>query len=186
MKLADVICYVQKLFESYILVALAAIGSSLFNFLLPTHEYRVSAISVLCVFVLDILTRLLSLARQEGGLRKAIKTRRIRSERLAKGTLDKLIVFGVMLIICGLLYQMSILSEVAVWFTQLVFLLMFFRDVLSILENLSDSGIEVGIFKHIVKKKMKEYVCEEEIDKICKDKTEAKKDEEKQDTTTKG
>ena len=43
---------------------------------------------------------------------------------------------------------------------------MFFRDVLSILENLDDSGIEVGVFKYVVKKKMKSYLPDEEIKKL--------------------
>jgi len=180
MRIGDIFSYIQKLFENYIIVFISAVGAFLYSFFFPTQEYKVAAVAVLSIMILDILTKLLALSRQAGGLREAIHNRKIKSESLAKGTLDKMIVFAVMLIICGLLYNMSIISEVAIWFTQLVFILMFFRDVLSILENLDDAGIEVGIFKYVVKKKMKEYISEEELDKICKDKIEAKKDEEKQ------
>jgi len=158
------------------MVFISAVGSMLLRFLFPTSEYKLGAAAVLGIIILDVMTKLFELSRNNGGFRKAIKLRKIRSERLAKGTLDKLIVFGIMLIICGFLYNMTIISEIAIWFTQVVFLLMFFRDVLSVLENLSDAGLEVGMFRFVVRRKLEEYVSEEELDKISSDK---KRSEEK-------
>jgi hypothetical protein len=56
-----------------------------------------------------------------------------------------------------------------VWFTQMVYAIMFFRDLLSIIENLNDAGIDTGAFKRIIKRKQKEVlgdIEEEESDKI--------------------
>lgn len=64
-----------------------------------------------------------------------------------------------MLIICGCAYRLTVIDVIAVWFTQLVYTLMFLRDLLSILENLSDAGIGgLKIFEKAVQKKMGEYV----------------------------
>jgi len=44
-------------------------------------------------------------------------------------------------------------------------MLMFLRDVLSILENLRDAGIKgLGLFERLVKNKIKEYVPDEPVD----------------------
>lgn len=174
MKMADIGCYIQSLWENKISVAISAIAITIFNFLFPTSEYRLAAIAVFGVMMLDILTKIFSLARIEGGLLKAFRKRKINSYSLAKGTMNKLIVFGVMIIICGLAYRLTVISEIAIWFTQIVFTLMFLRDVLSILENLSDAGIDVGLFKHVVRKKMADLTCEEEVDKLTKCREEEK------------
>lgn len=136
------------------------------KYLFPSEEYLVASGAVLGIIILDLITKLYSLTRQSGSFREAVREKRINSKAFAKGTIDKLIVFGVMLIICSLLYNVAIVSEVAIWFTQATFTLMFFRDVLSILENLDDAGIEVGVFKYAVKKKMKSYLPDEEIKKL--------------------
>jgi phage-related holin len=162
MKMADIGRYIQSLWENKMSVAISAIATTLFNFLFPTSEYRLAAIAVFGVMMLDVLTKIFSLARIEGGLLKAFRKHVINSSSLAKGTMNKLIVFGVMIIICGLAYRLAFVSEIAIWFTQVVFTVMFLRDVLSIFENLTDAGIDVGLFKHIVRKKMVEYTCEEE------------------------
>jgi phage-related holin len=174
MKMADIGRYIQSLWENKISVAISVIATTLFNFLFPTSEYRLAAIAVFGVMMLDVLTKIFSLARIEGGLLKAFRKHVINSSSLAKGTMNKLVVFGVMIIICGLAYRLAFVSEIAIWFTQVVFTVMFLRDVLSILENLTDAGIDVGLFKHIVRKKMVEYTCEEEVDKLTKRREEEK------------
>lgn len=58
MRFSDIVCYFQKLFEDHIVVGFAAIGALLSRFLFPTPEYKWSAISVLCIFMLDLLTKL--------------------------------------------------------------------------------------------------------------------------------
>ena len=136
------------------------------KYLFPSEEYLVASGAVLGIIILDLITKLYSLTRQSGSFRKAVREKRINSKAFTKGTIDKLIVFGVMLIICSLLYNVAIVSEVAIWFTQATFTLMFFKDVLSILENLDDAGIEVGVFKYVVRKKMESYLPDEEIKKL--------------------
>lgn len=164
MRTADLSGYIQKLFDNHIFVVLSAVGACLYSFFFPTEQYLIGASAVLGLMVLDLLTKLYALYRQAGGWKKALRSRKINSASFFHGTIDKLVVFGVMLIICGFAYRLTIISSVAVWFTQAVFMLMFLRDALSIVENLSDAGIAgLGIFEKLIKKKIDDYVDMDEI-----------------------
>ena len=157
--------YLKKLFQVDILFLISGLGAFLYKFLFPEKQYLYGALAVLVIMVLDLATKLFSLSRQGGGLKQSIAEKKISSRAFARGTFDKLLVFGIMMIICGCAYRLTVISEVALWFTQLVYTLMFLRDLLSILENLRDAGVGgLRIFEKAVKKKMGEYVDEEDID----------------------
>ena len=158
---ADIFGYIKKLFENYVLVWLSAFGACVAWVCFPEMEYLYSTVGVLGVMSLDLLTKIYALSRQNGGLINAFKERHINSSKFAKGTLDKLVVFGVLLICCGLAYRISPIADLAIWFTQFVFALMFLRDLISIMENLSDAGIKgLDIFKRAVKKKLNDMTEE--------------------------
>lgn len=158
MRPPDIFSYIKKLFDNDILLVLSVIGTYAYRFFFPEQQYLYGALAVLAIMLLDLTTRLFALSRQSGGFRKAIKTKKINSTSFIKGTIDKLIVFIVMLILCGCAYRLVVISELAVWFTQIVFTLMFLRDLLSIIENLNDAGVGgLQLFKKAVKKKMNDY-----------------------------
>lgn len=158
--------YLQKLFENHVMVFLSMIGALLYNFFFPTTQYLYSTIAVLVMMVLDLLTKLYSLKRQAGGWKASIAAKKINSFSLFRGTIDKLIVLGVMMIICGCAYQLTLIADIAIWFTQVVYILMFLRDALSIIENLRDAGVQnLGMFEKVIKKKLDEYVDNDDITK---------------------
>ena len=159
----DVVSYISKLFENHILVALSAIGAFLYHFFFPEEQYLYCTLAVLGMMALDLITKLYAIKKQAGGWKKSIASCKISSQLFFKGTMDKLLVFGVMLIICGFAYQLTLIAQIALWFTQIVFTLMFLRDTLSIIENLRDAGIKsLGLFEKVVRKKMSEYVDNDE------------------------
>lgn len=159
MKTAEIGSYIQKLFENNILIAVSAVGATLYQFFFPETQYLYGAGAVLLMMVLDLITKLYALGRKSGGWKPALRTHVINSMSFYRGTTDKLLVFGVMLIICGCAYRLTIISGIAVWFTQVVFILMFLRDDLSIVENLRDAGIQgMGVFEKAIKNKMEDYV----------------------------
>jgi len=156
--------YLKKLFQADSLLFISGVGAFLYKFLFPETQYLYGAGAVLVIMVLDLATKLFSLSRQGGGFRKSLADKKISSRAFARGTFDKVLVFGIMMIICGCAYRLTIIDAVALWFTQLVYTLMFLRDLLSILENLNDAGVGgLKIFEKAVKKKMGEYVDEEEL-----------------------
>lgn len=151
--------YIKNLFENHIFVAAGVVWATIASFLFPEEAYLTAAGAVLGMMVLDLITRLYALSKQNGGFRKAIKGSHITSCAFAKGTTDKLLIFGVMLTICGFAYKISPISAISTWFMQVVFTLMFLRDVLSIIENLMDAGVSgLSVFKKVIKKKMDSYV----------------------------
>lgn len=151
--------YLKKLFQVDFLFLVSGTGAFLYKFLFPQRQYFYGAAAVLVIMVLDLGTKLFSLSRQGGGMKTALVTHKISSSAFARGTTDKLLVYGIMLIICGCAYRLTVIDIIAIWFTQLVYTLMFLRDLLSILENLNDAGIGgLKIFKSAVEKKMSEYV----------------------------
>ena len=145
--------YLKKLFHVDSLFFISSVGAFLYRFLFPEKQYLYGAGAVLIIMVLDLATKLFSLSRQGGGLRQSLAEKKISSRAFARGTFDKLLVFGIMMIICGCAYRLTIIDAIAVWFTQLVYTLMFLRDLLSILENLRDAGVSgLSIFQKAVKK----------------------------------
>lgn len=162
MDLNGIFNYIQKIFENHILVFFTAIGAFLYSFLFPDVQYFYSSVAVMGAMVLDLFTKLYALKRQAGGWKKAIYNQYINSFSFFRGTMDKLVVFGVIMIICGLAYKLTVASAIAIWFTQMVYTLMFLRDLLSIFENFRDAGIEgMGIFEKLIKKKIEDYVDED-------------------------
>ena len=152
----DTVC---NLFGSELLVALGALWASITSFLFPTSFVGTSAIAVLIMMSLDLITKLFALAKMHGGFRKALRTQKINSRSFAKGTLDKLIIFGVFLIINGCACRLLVIEDISKWFTQAVFTIMFLRDTLSIFENLSDCGVQgLSVFKKLIKRKCKDIV----------------------------
>ena len=177
MDMFNLIEYLRQLFKNHVLVAISAAGAFLYSWILPAPEYKIGAFAVLGAMIVDLWSKLYSIKRKGGGWRKAVFSHSINSASFLRGTIDKLIIFGVMTIICGLAYHISLISSIAVWFTQMVYILMLLRDALSIVENLTDSGVKgLGIFKKLLKLKIKDYVkdpdLQESIDEFLDGNTE--------------
>ena len=164
MDMFNIIEYLRQLFKNHVLVAISAAGAFLYSFFLPAEEYRWGAVAVLGAMIVDLWSKLYAIKCNGGGWRKAVFNHLINSASFLRGTIDKLIIFSVMTIICGLAYHISFISTAAVWFTQMVYILMFLRDTLSVIENLTESGMKgLGIFKKLLKHKLKDYVDDPEL-----------------------
>lgn len=156
---------IKKLFDNEVIVGLGAAWAWVVTFIFPTTTIATAAGAVLILMGLDLITKIFALAKQGGGFKKALRAHRISSNKFAKGTLDKLIIFGVILIIGGCAYRLMIIKDIVTWFTQAVFSIMFLRDVLSIMENLNDAGVQgLGIFKKCIQKKLDDITDEEDND----------------------
>ena len=181
MNMFNIIEYLRQLFKNHVLVAISATGAFLYSWILPAPEYKIGAFAVLGAMLVDLWSKLYSIKRKGGGWRKAVFSHSINSASFLRGTIDKLIIFGVMTIICGLAYHISLISSIAVWFTQMVYILMFLRDALSVAENLTDSGIGgLSIFKKLLKLKIKDYVKDPELQESIDEFLEGEPDQEQE------
>ena len=174
MKIAEIGDYIKKLFDNAGLVAVSAAAAVIFRFLFPTQDYLYGALAVIGMYTMDCVTKFYALSRQSGGLVKAFRAKIINSRAFFKGTIDKVIVLLAVLIIFGILYRFPVIRVLAATLIQWVFILMVVRDVMSVLENLSDAGIKgLGIFQKIAKKKYDEIT-----DKLSGESEENKNDAE--------
>lgn len=147
--------YIKKLTDNDFFVILGSIWGIVSCFLFPSDAVYKSTLAVIGIMVIDLITRLYALARSEKGLMNAVRNRKIRSCHFAKGTIDKLLVLGLTLVIGGFAHQLPLLEKGTSWFISTVLTVMFLRDVLSIVENLVDAGVTgLGVVKDVVQNEL--------------------------------
>lgn len=120
-------------------VALVSIANYV---LFPDDAYIPASIALVSALVLDILTKYYSISVQNGGLKNAIKTRKISSSSLWIGTQRKIISYLVIMVLCGLSVRVTMLTSVAVFLSTVAYSIMFLRESQSCVENLIDAGHE--------------------------------------------
>ena len=157
MRIATVGMYLCKAFTNGVVLVISAIATFLYNVFFPELSYLYGTLAIFGMMCIDLATRLWAQKRKgKCGWIKAIAIHSINSKSFARGTINKLAVFGVMMIISACAYRLFIIKDVSIWFTQFVFLVLFFTELLSVLENLIDAGCDVGIMKRLVRKKFDE------------------------------
>jgi len=142
---------------------LAAINYILF----PDEAFMTAAIAVGVTIILDIITKYVAIAAQEGGYLKAVKNKKIRSDALWCGTKIKIYSYLVVAILAGLSYRVVQLEQVSVFFATVVYSILFLRETQSIVENLCDSGAHLGWLSEWAKRK--EKIILDEQDEPIKD-----------------
>lgn len=155
--MAEILLHIRKTFCNVWIIGVSATAAAIWNYIFPNTEYLNSAIAVLIVMGLDVLTKLYTLSKTSGGLICAFRKHIINSHSFMRGTIQKLIIFMIVLILCGAGYRLFPSEGIATTITQTACIAMFLRDALSILENMSDAGWQgLGIFKKIFKNKLDE------------------------------
>ena len=110
--------------------------------LFPHEIYVNPTIAVIVALFLDILSKYYSIVVINGGFRNSIKTRKLSSDKLWRGTIKKIVSVSIVLILSGLSYRVSFVHEVGIVFSGFVFSIIFWREAQSIIENLIDAGHE--------------------------------------------
>jgi len=157
----ELLTHIKKTFCNVWLLGASAVFVAIWDYIFPNAEYLNSAIAVIIAMGLDVLTKLYALSKTNGGLICAFKRHVINSHSFMRGTLQKMVIFMIVLILCGAGYRLFPSEGIATTVTQTACIAMFLRDALSVLENLSDAGLQgLGIFKKIFKKKLDE-LCDD-------------------------
>ncbi|KAA9007400.1 hypothetical protein F4V43_02625 [Paenibacillus spiritus] len=138
----------------------------------PTDTYIPATMALLCTLALDIITKYISVAHLNGGLYNAIKTKKLTSESLWRGTRKKLVGVLVVLILCGLSYRISPFDAIPNVIQSICFTVLFLREGQSVVENLIDCGYDdLRWLLVFMKKKEKELIPDDEVDSNEEDKT---------------
>lgn len=156
--------YTQKVAD-YVKPAWAIICSVLSYVLFPDKAYVAPTIGLLGALVLDVLTKYYAISKNNGGFCSAIRTRKISSESMWKGTKKKLVSVLVVMICCGLLMRFTaFLPQIAITVTTISYMFMFLREVQSIVENLMDAGNdELSWFLKLIKRKKGQLLEDENV-----------------------
>lgn len=159
--------YIIKLFtgmKPYVGFILALLHKLLF----PDSTYLNAAVAVGIAMLLDLLTKMWSIAKINGGYIRAVKTKALYSKTLWEKTSAKFIAYFCVAILAGLSYRVTPLANVGVFFATVVYSVMFLREAQSVIENLCDTGADLKWLAKWAKKKEK-TVLEEKIEKTDKE-----------------
>jgi phage-related holin len=161
--LSDMWSYLYKS-VIYVKPLWAIITSIIFYVLFPDDSYIAPTIAVVGALTLDIITKYYSIIVTNGGIKNSIKTRKLSSETLWRGTKKKIVSVLIVLILTGLSYRLTPISAIAVVVSTLSFSIMFLREAQSCIENLIDAGHEdLKWFLFFLKKKEKDVLNSEGI-----------------------
>ena len=128
----------------------------------PDSAFEISAIAVIIAMGLDIITRYRAIAKNNGGYINALRTRRICSHTLWKGTSIKIYSYFMVALLAGLSYRVTPLQQLGVAFSYYIYAMMFFREAQSVIENLMDAGADLKWLAVWLKKKETDFVEKEE------------------------
>lgn len=138
--------------------------TSISYILFPTETYKTSAVVLACAVILDIATKYYALGKRNGGIWNAIKTGHIQSSKLWTGTLNKVFVYLVLMILAGLSVRVSPVEQIATFFSSFVYFWLFLREGQSCLENIlyadPKGNAWIKVLLILIKNKKKEITKE--------------------------
>jgi hypothetical protein len=110
----------------------------------PEKCFETAAIAVGIMILLDIFTKYVAIANQNDGYRAAVKSKKISSNALWKGTSIKIYSYAIIFLVAGLSYQVTFFKQVSIFLATVIYTVVFLREVQSIVENLNESGADLG------------------------------------------
>lgn len=160
--------YVAKAVSS-VKVSLGFIFSALGYVMFPEQAYKSAAIALGVAIFMDIFSKYVAISVNSGGFVKAFKEGKIFSRTLWEGTKVKLITYLSISIMVGASYRLNTLpnalASVSKFMATVVYTVLFLREFQSMLENFRDAGADVDWLLVFTRKKEKEILTKEGIDK---------------------
>lgn len=137
--MSDFIKYFNKAFSGLkpiIAWVLAALGYIMF----PEKIYLTAVMAVTAAAFFDILTKLWSICRINGGYVKAVEGHKLQSKSLWDGTRVKIFSYLIVMILTGLSYRVVFLEQAGIFLATFVYGVLFIREFQSNVENLIAGG----------------------------------------------
>lgn len=116
------------------------VGGLLSYICFPIESYKTYAMITLGLLVLDLVTKYYAIAKESGGLMKAIRSQALSSHKMWIGTRRKLISYMIVIVLVGLIYRFEQLQDIAGLIGTLSYCVMFLREAQSVLENMVQAG----------------------------------------------
>lgn len=156
--------YISKAFTG--LKPLYGLIAGLISYLFfPERAYFLALMAVIIASTLDIFTKLYALCKVNGGYEEAVKTGKLFSRSLWKGTEVKIVSYIIVTMLTGLSYRVIFLREAGILIASFVYSVMFMREFQSNVENLCEAGADLQWLLIFAKKKNKDLMKEVEVEK---------------------
>lgn len=156
--------YISKAFTG--LKPLAGFFSGVFCYVcFPEKVYLIALTAVSGAAFMDIVTKSYAIIKNNGGYKKAIKKGKLFSKQLWRGTEVKIVSYLTIAILTGLAYRVIYLKEAGIILGSFVYSVMFMREFQSNIENLIEAGADLDWLLLFSKKKNKELLEKEGIER---------------------
>lgn len=159
----DVMKYITSAFSTTKTVV-GALWAFAMTWIFPERSFLVAFVVVLVAAIIDTLTRYVAQIKKAGSLYMAIKTKTLSSDRMWQGIAVKLYTYFIIAILVGLSYNVVYIREASVFAGSLVYTVLFLRETQSIIENLIETGADLGWLAAFVKRKEEEILNKGKID----------------------
>src|SRR5690554_6832277 len=131
-----ILTYLEKSL-TYVNPILVFFTTGISYLLFPHEAYIAPATGLGLALVLDVFSKYYAISVKNGGFFNALKTKKITSESMWRGTKKKIIGVLVVMIICGISIRFTPqFPQIAIGFTTVAYAFMFYREIQSILENM--------------------------------------------------
>jgi len=124
----------------------------------PERAYFLALMAVIIASTLDIFTKLYALCKANGGYKGAVKSGKLFSKSLWKGTEVKIVSYIIVTLLTGLSYRVIFLREAGILIASFVYSVMFMREFQSNIENLCEAGADLDWLLIFAKKKNKDLM----------------------------
>ena len=149
---------------------LGAIITGIGYIMFPTHAYFLSLMAVLAAALMDIFTKIYSICKKNGGYEKSVKSGKVFSKTLWKGTEVKIVSILSISILTGLSYRVIYLKQAGILIASFVYSVLFMREFQSNIENLIEAGADLNWLLLFAKRKQKNIMDNENIEDGSSDK----------------
>lgn len=156
----DMMSYIDKAFSQVKPFVAAVLGMLSFvsYVMFPDRAYMLAFGAVIAAAGMDIVTKYYAIITTSGGLKEAIKNKKLFSKVLWKGTERKIVAYTTVAILTGLSYRVIYLKEAGILLGTFVYSVMFMREFQSNIENLIEAGADLQWLLLFSKKKNHELM----------------------------
>jgi len=141
--------------------AIAILAAGLSYLIIPDRCFEAWSIALWVSVSLDLLTRWFAIFVRSRGIWPAFKSKAFNSDTLFRKTALKVVAYLVIQILAGLSFRVIGVQQVNTVMAAVIYSFLFFRELISNIENLIEAGAEdLRPLLFWIKKKEKDVFCE--------------------------
>lgn len=132
--------------------------------LFPEESFAIAFVAIFIAAGLDLITRYIALIKKTGSFFTAIRTGAISSKRMWEGLSVKIYSYLVVAILVGLAHRVLFIREASLFAGSFIYSMLFIREVQSVIENLVETGADLGWLAAFARRKERELMQKQGIE----------------------